>query len=158
MGVIEILPDLANMRTRRKFRSQRISEILRTFDVVEALLLLAGLPPERVSDRGGFLDSAPYSSTREHFSSLHIRGDKDEGVTPLSATVLTQRFPVGWRGRCSIVYERRQSNRRSVAMAGTQMASVVGDGNEWIVNPHPLEWYGEAIYTSAEVLALFSGV
>ncbi|MFS7964916.1 hypothetical protein Hanom_Chr08g00755981 [Helianthus anomalus] len=38
------------------------------------------------------------------------------------------------------------------------MASVVGDGNEWIVDPHPLEWYGEAIYTSAEVLAMFPGV
>ncbi|MFS7953182.1 hypothetical protein Hanom_Chr07g00615551 [Helianthus anomalus] len=146
------------MRTMRKFRSWRVSEILKTFDAAEALLLLTGLPSERVADRGGFLDTAPYSSTRENFSSLRIRGDNDEGVTRLSATVLTQRVLVGWRGCCSIVYERRRSDRRSVALAGTQMASVVGDGNEWIGDPHPLEWFGEAIYTSAEVLTMFPGV
>ncbi|MFS8019334.1 hypothetical protein Hanom_Chr15g01402591 [Helianthus anomalus] len=116
------------------------------------------LPPERVADRGGFLDTAPYSSARENFSSLRIRGDNDEGVTRLSATVLSQCFPVGWRGGCSIVYERRWSDRRSVTPTRTQMAHVMGDGNKWIVDPHPLEWYGEAIYTSVEVLAMFLGV
>ncbi|MFS7918977.1 hypothetical protein Hanom_Chr03g00207491 [Helianthus anomalus] len=158
MGVIETLPGLANMRTRRKFRSRRVSEILRTFDAAEALLLLAGLPLERIVDRGGFLDPAPCSSTRENLSFLRIRGDNDGGVTRLSATVLTKRFLVGWRGRCSIVYEWRWSGWRSVALAGTQMTSVVGDGNEWIVDPHPLEWYCEAIYTSTEVLAMFPGL
>ncbi|MFS7956076.1 hypothetical protein Hanom_Chr07g00650301 [Helianthus anomalus] len=79
--------------------------------------------------------------------------DANEGVTRLSAHALTQDFPFDWKGYCSIVYQRR---RRDPCLAPpTETPMVPVDDNEWIVDPHPLEWYGEALYTSVEVLSMF---
>ncbi|MFS7961384.1 hypothetical protein Hanom_Chr08g00714381 [Helianthus anomalus] len=71
-------------------------------------------------------------------------------------------FPSYRKGRCSVVYKRRQSGRLSAILVGAQMmTSDVGDWegeNQWIVDPHPLEWYGEALHTPLEVLAMFLDV
>ncbi|MFS7961920.1 hypothetical protein Hanom_Chr08g00720621 [Helianthus anomalus] len=80
----------------------------------------------------------------------------------LSADALTQGFPSDQRGRCSVVYKRRQGGRLSAIPAGVQMmTSAVGDGeseNKWIIDPQPLKWYGEALHTHVEVLAMFPDV
>ncbi|MFS7919562.1 hypothetical protein Hanom_Chr03g00214081 [Helianthus anomalus] len=86
----------------------------------------------------------------------------DAGVMLLSADALMQVFLSDRRSRCTIVYKRRQSDRRCADPARAQMmTSAVGDeekNNDWIVDPHPLEWYGEALQTPAEVLAMFPDV
>ncbi|MFS7996435.1 hypothetical protein Hanom_Chr12g01129951 [Helianthus anomalus] len=70
-----------------------------------------------------------------------------------------QSFPSDQRGRCSVVYKRHQSRRPSTIPADVQMtAFTMGDGegeNPWIIDPHPLEWYGEVLHTPLEVLDIF---
>ncbi|MFS7950128.1 hypothetical protein Hanom_Chr07g00579731 [Helianthus anomalus] len=153
-----LLSDLVIMRTRRKYRSWRVSEILKTFDAAEALLLLGGPVAEVAAGSGGFLCTVPFPHTGEHFAPLRTRVDNDEGFIRLSENVLTQGFPADWRSRCTVVYKQRRNDRSSETPAGTQMTSAVGDGTEWIVDPHPLELYGEPLHTSVEVLAMFPGV
>ncbi|MFS8002515.1 hypothetical protein Hanom_Chr13g01202981 [Helianthus anomalus] len=154
MGVIETLPDLAKMRTRRRFRSRRVSEILKNFDAAEALLQLRGL-----SSEGAAGSNVPFLYSGENYASRRSRGDNGEGVTRLSANVLMQSFPSDRRGRCLVVYQRRPSGRLSATPAGVPMTAstiVGGEGeNPWIIDPHPLEWYGEALHTPLEVLDMF---
>ncbi|MFS8007308.1 hypothetical protein Hanom_Chr14g01259491 [Helianthus anomalus] len=68
-------------------------------------------------------------------------------------------FPSDRRGQCSVVYKRRQSGRPFAIPVDAQMTtSIMGDGegeNPWIIDPHPLKWYGEALHTPLEVLAMF---
>ncbi|MFS7977606.1 hypothetical protein Hanom_Chr10g00905991 [Helianthus anomalus] len=71
-------------------------------------------------------------------------------------------FPSDRRGRCMMVDKRRHGDRRCAIPARAQMRTSAVDGEEndkdWIVDPHPLEWYGEALNTPAEVLAMFTDV
>ncbi|MFS7953469.1 hypothetical protein Hanom_Chr07g00619001 [Helianthus anomalus] len=137
------------MRTRRRFRSRRVSEIRKTFDAAEALLLRAGLLMETVVGNGGVRGTVPLVSTiRNHASSRDV-DDNNEGVTRLSAHALTQAFQVDWKGRCSIVYLRHRRDR--CLAPPTEIPMVLVDDNVWIVDPRPLEWYGEALYTSTKV-------
>ncbi|MFS7946649.1 hypothetical protein Hanom_Chr06g00538851 [Helianthus anomalus] len=128
---------------------------MKTFDAAEALLLLAGLSMETVAGNGGVRGTVlPLSTGRNHASSRAV-DDNNEGVTRLSAHALTQVFPVDRKGHCSIVYQRCRRDR--CLAPPTEIPMVPVDDNEWIVDPHPLEWYGEALYTSEEVLAMFLG-
>ncbi|MFS8019927.1 hypothetical protein Hanom_Chr15g01409491 [Helianthus anomalus] len=148
------------MRTRRKYRSRRVSEILKTFDAAEALLHLGGLPSEKVAGSKGFPGTVPYSYSGENYACFCTRGDNVEGVTRLSANVLMQSFPSDRRGRCSVVYQQRQSGRLSAIPDDVPMsasAMVGGEGeNPLIIDPHLLEWFGEALHTPLEVLDMFT--
>ncbi|MFS7954093.1 hypothetical protein Hanom_Chr07g00626271 [Helianthus anomalus] len=70
-----------------------------------------------------------------------------------------QYFPSDRRGRCSVVHQRCQSGRLSATPAGAPMqaSTMVGGENEnpWIIDPHPLEWYGEVLHTPMEVWNMF---
>ncbi|MFS7971597.1 hypothetical protein Hanom_Chr09g00834741 [Helianthus anomalus] len=110
-------------------------------------------------NRGVFCIIPPSSIGRNHSSSRGV-DDNNGGVTKLSANVLAQAFPTDWKGRCTIVYQRLRRDRSSVISADMS-ASVTGDGrseNPWIVDPHPLAWYGEVLHTPLDVLDMFPGV
>ncbi|MFS7988988.1 hypothetical protein Hanom_Chr11g01041431 [Helianthus anomalus] len=156
------LPDLVNMKTCRKYRLRRVSEILKTLDTVDAMLHFGSLTPEKAVESEGFFCTMPRPCKGKDDILFPTGVDDDAGVTRLSANVLMKSFPSDQRGRCSVVYKRRQSGRLSAILAEAQMmTSVVGDGegeNQWIVVPHPLEWYGEALHIPLEVLAMFPDV
>ncbi|MFS7997038.1 hypothetical protein Hanom_Chr12g01137011 [Helianthus anomalus] len=154
------------MRTKRRFRSRRISKILKTFEIAKALLPLAGLSTETVARNGGLRGSIPFVATGRTHAYSRAVNDNNEGVTRLSAHALIQAFPVDSKGLFSIVYRRR---RRDPCLAPpTEVPADVhvtvssmddwGGSNPLIVDPHPLAWYGEMLHTPLEVLDMFPGV
>ncbi|MFS7929539.1 hypothetical protein Hanom_Chr04g00333671 [Helianthus anomalus] len=146
------------MRTGRKYRSRRVTEILKTLDAAEAMLRLGSLTSEKTVESDRFSSTVLHPCRGRNGIPCPIGVDVNAGVTRLSANVLMQSFPSDRRGRYSIVYKRRQSWRPSTTTADAQMTtSAMGDGegeNPWIADPHPLEWYGEALHTPLEVLAM----
>ncbi|MFS8007336.1 hypothetical protein Hanom_Chr14g01259831 [Helianthus anomalus] len=147
-------------KTRSQFRRRRISKILKTFDVADTLLLLTGsLTEPTVGDRGIHGAILPDSSRNRALSYL-------EGVTRLSTHSVTQAFPAEWRGRCSIVYQRRRCGSCAAlpdeTSTGVNMAAPAmddGEGaNPWIVDPHPLSEHGEVLHTPLGVLDMFPSV
>ncbi|MFS7891327.1 hypothetical protein Hanom_Chr00s000280g01633351 [Helianthus anomalus] len=88
--------------------------------------------------------------------------DGDAGGKLLSADALMRVFPYDSRGRFKVVYKRRPSDRHCAnpAKAYIRVSTLDGeeDDNVWIVDPHPLECYGEALHTPTEVLAMFPDV
>ncbi|MFS8020879.1 hypothetical protein Hanom_Chr16g01420971 [Helianthus anomalus] len=146
----------------RKYRLRRVSEILKTLDDADAMVCLVDQTPGKAVGNEGFLYTVPCPGKgKDDVPFLTGVGD-DAGVMLLSDDALMRVFPSDQRGRCTVVYKRRRSDRRFAILAGALMIkSAVGDGekdNEWIVDPHPLEWYGEALHTPAEVLAMFPDV
>ncbi|MFS7978531.1 hypothetical protein Hanom_Chr10g00916561 [Helianthus anomalus] len=85
--------------------------------------------------------------------------EAEVGVALLSADTLVQAFPPEYVQRFRMVYGRRRSGRRCANPVGDRRlsASPVGEVNidDLIVDPHPLEYYGEALYTTTEVMAMF---
>ncbi|KAJ0433278.1 hypothetical protein HanIR_Chr17g0868481 [Helianthus annuus] len=83
-------------------------------------------------------------------------------VVFLTADTRMQAFPPEYTQRCESVYQRRRFGRRCVSsVKGQKMpASPVDEVHvdDLIVDPHPLEYYGEALHTPAEVLAMFPDV
>ncbi|MFS8024390.1 hypothetical protein Hanom_Chr16g01462661 [Helianthus anomalus] len=149
------------MRTRRRFRSRRVSEILKTFDAVVALLLLVGLSMDMVARNGGVRGTIPPVATARTHASSRVVDDNNGGVTRLSAHALIQAFPVGWKGRCLIVYRRRRHDPCLTPADVHMTVPATGDGgvsNPLIVDPHPLAWYGEVLHTPLDVLDIFPGV
>ncbi|MFS8006986.1 hypothetical protein Hanom_Chr14g01255651 [Helianthus anomalus] len=153
------------MRTRRRFRCRRISKILKSFDPADGLLLLSDLSTETVARDGGVHGAVLHESSR-NLALSHSVDDNNEGVTRLSAYAVTQAFPADWRGRCSIVYQRCRRGSCSAPPVeiptGVHMvAPATSDGegiNPWIVDPHPLAWYGEVLHTLLGVLDMFPDV
>ncbi|MFS8009026.1 hypothetical protein Hanom_Chr14g01279731 [Helianthus anomalus] len=147
------------MRTSRKYRSRWVTEILKTLDAAEAMLRLRSPSPEKAVGGTGFSCTVLYPCKGKHGIPFPTRVVDDAGVTRLSANVSMQSFPSDRRGRCSVVDKRRQSGRPSAISADAQTTtSAMADGegeNPWIIDPHPLEWYGETLYTPLEVLAIF---
>ncbi|MFS7968282.1 hypothetical protein Hanom_Chr09g00795631 [Helianthus anomalus] len=70
-----------------------------------------------------------------------------------------QAFPSEYVQHCRAVYERCRSGRRCAYPVGDRRmsASPVDKVNidDLIIDPHPLEYYAEALHTPAEVLAMF---
>ncbi|KAJ0934520.1 hypothetical protein HanRHA438_Chr03g0108351 [Helianthus annuus] len=152
----------------RKCRLQKVSNILQTPDVAEAMVRLRDKVPDKTTECGESDMINPLNTVPcINLSGKGIKGDgpsvagvdADAGVVSLIADTLMQAFPPERLRRCRIVYERRQSGRRCTNPVGAwrMIASPAGEGNDdnLIVDPHPLEWYGEALHTPVEVLALF---
>ncbi|MFS8004659.1 hypothetical protein Hanom_Chr13g01228431 [Helianthus anomalus] len=83
----------------------------------------------------------------------------EPGGVPLSTYTLMQAFPPDHVQRCRLVYERRRSGRRDTSLVDDRrvLTFPIDEVNvdDQIVDPHPLEDYGEALYTPAEVRAMF---
>ncbi|MFS7997442.1 hypothetical protein Hanom_Chr12g01141821 [Helianthus anomalus] len=123
-------------------------------------MLHLGSPlPEKAVRSAGFSYTVLHPCKGKDGISFPTGVGDDAGVTQLSANVLKQSFMYDRRGHCSVVYKRLHSGQPSTIPAGAQMTtSAMGDGegeNPWIVDPHPLEWYGETLHTPLEVLAMF---
>ncbi|MFS7986080.1 hypothetical protein Hanom_Chr11g01006201 [Helianthus anomalus] len=84
----------------------------------------------------------------------------DTGVISLSADTLLQAFPSNHVQRCMMVYERHRNGRRCAGLVVDRSVLAFPtdevDVDDLIVDPHPLEYYGEALYTPAEVRAMLS--
>ncbi|MFS8022630.1 hypothetical protein Hanom_Chr16g01441791 [Helianthus anomalus] len=145
----------------RQCRNQKISDVLRNLDAVEGLVRLHD-PMREEMIRGKKTDSA--DTMRWINRACKSIGDDDPskakiGVALVSADTLMQAFPSGYVQRCRVVYERHRSGPRFASPVGDQWmsASPVDEVNidDLIIDPHPSEYYGEALHTPAEVLAMF---
>ncbi|MFS7899424.1 hypothetical protein Hanom_Chr00s057544g01783591 [Helianthus anomalus] len=138
------------MRVRRRFRSRRISEVLNVFEAADGLLLLASLLPEDVAG-----DENVRGVGRSELVRNPVRSPFAEGVTRLSAYVVTRVFLAGRRGSCFIVYQRCRRGPCSVPPAeipaGDHAVAPIAVGekgsNPWIVDPRPFSEYGEVLHT-----------
>ncbi|MFS7939773.1 hypothetical protein Hanom_Chr05g00455891 [Helianthus anomalus] len=78
----------------------------------------------------------------------------------MSTDTLMGAIPPDHVQRCGLVYERRRSGRSGKNLVGDQevVALLMGEENvdDLIVDPHPLECYGVALHTPAEVRATLS--
>ncbi|MFS8017040.1 hypothetical protein Hanom_Chr15g01375601 [Helianthus anomalus] len=149
----------------RKCRNRKISDILRNLDAAEALVRLQEPVTEKMirGKKASSNDTRPYINT-----SCKGIGDDDlsrvqvqVGVHAvfLTADTLMHAFPPEYIQQCKTVYQRRRCGRRCVSsVEGPKMpTSPVDEVNfdDLIVDPHPLEYYCEALRTPAEVLAMF---
>ncbi|MFS8003431.1 hypothetical protein Hanom_Chr13g01213901 [Helianthus anomalus] len=147
-----------------KYRLRKISDILKTLDAADAMVRLRDGVPEKVVGSEEFPDTVPCLN-------LSGRGNKDgvpsatrigAGAVLLTTAALMQAFPPDRRCRCRMVYERCLTDRQCANPVGARRTATVliGEKNDddLIVDPHPLEWYSEALHTPAEVLAMFSGL
>ncbi|MFS7905750.1 hypothetical protein Hanom_Chr01g00051341 [Helianthus anomalus] len=145
-----------------KYRLRKVSEILKTLDAADVMVRLGDQASDKAAGSGRFVDTVPcMRSSGSKYDVLSITGiDGDAGVKLLSTDALMRVFRSDRRCRCKMVYKRRQSDRRCANLARAQMMTSAMDGeengNDWIVDPHPLEWYGETLHTPAEVIAMFS--
>ncbi|MFS7945192.1 hypothetical protein Hanom_Chr06g00521271 [Helianthus anomalus] len=144
----------------RQCRNRKIFDVLRNLDATEGLVRLHDPVTEEMirGKQTGSGDTMPRIN-RSCKSAGEDGPSKDEvGVTPLSADTLMQAFPSEYVQRCRAVYERRRSGRRCANPVSDQRmsASPVDEVNidELIIDPHPLEYYGEALHTPAEMLSM----
>ncbi|KAJ0791464.1 hypothetical protein HanOQP8_Chr01g0005831 [Helianthus annuus] len=141
-----------------------MSEILKTLDAADGLLLLSGSLVGPTTCDGGFQGASLADSSRNPILS-RLANDNNGGVTRLSVHLVSQAFPADWKGRCSIVYQRCRRGTPSTLPAVVPIGEEVvvaeddgGDANPWIVDPHPLSEYGEVLRTPFGVLDMFPGV
>ncbi|MFS7993328.1 hypothetical protein Hanom_Chr12g01092771 [Helianthus anomalus] len=145
----------------RKCHKQKIFHVLRRLDAADGLILLQVLVTKEMI-RGKEVNSGD-TVPQVSWSCRSIRDEDpsrvEPGGVPLSADTLMQAFPPDHVQRCRLVYERRRSSRRNTSLVDDQrvLAFPIDEVNvdDLIVDPHHLEDYGEALYTPAEVRAMF---
>ncbi|MFS7911328.1 hypothetical protein Hanom_Chr02g00116831 [Helianthus anomalus] len=156
-----LYPNLVNEKTEQKCRNRKMSDVLRNLDAAEALVRLQDPVTEKMiwGKKANSGDTMPWINR----SCKSIRDDgpsKAEAcVVLLSANTLMQAFPHEYVQRCRAVYERCRIGRRCAGSVGDRgiSASPVDEVNinDLIVDPHLLEYYGEALHTPAKVLGMF---
>ncbi|MFS7903842.1 hypothetical protein Hanom_Chr01g00028891 [Helianthus anomalus] len=148
------------MKNKRQIRWGRISEVLKTLEAADALLLLSGLTLDPSTSGGGSYGVIPPDFSRGRLFS-DLLDDNNGGVTRLSAHLVTRSFPADRRRSSLIIYQRRRSaafpaevptDENVVVAAGDDRENV----NPWIVDPHPLFEYGEVLHTPYRVLDMLS--
>ncbi|MFS7889769.1 hypothetical protein Hanom_Chr00s000005g01610951 [Helianthus anomalus] len=156
-----LFPNLVIEEMGREFRNQKISDVLRNLDVADGLIRLQDPVMEEMI-RGKRADSGntlPRINRSCKSIEYECPSEAEVGMALLSTDTLMPAFPFEYVQRCRIVYERRRSGRRCANPVGDRRvsASPVDEVNidDLIIDPHPLEYYGEALYTPAEVLAMF---
>ncbi|MFS7943795.1 hypothetical protein Hanom_Chr06g00504441 [Helianthus anomalus] len=144
--------------SRRSYK-QRLSDIFRRLDAADGLVRLQVLVTEEmIRGEGVPHDDVLPRVSRSCKSIIHEEPSHVEAsAAVLSADTLIRAFPPDHIQRCEVVYERRRRNRSGKKPVEDQevMAAPVDEGNadELIVDPHPLECYGEVLHTPAEVKA-----
>ncbi|MFS7918725.1 hypothetical protein Hanom_Chr03g00204491 [Helianthus anomalus] len=146
----------------RKCHKQKISHILRRLDAADALVHLQVLVIEEMI-RGREVnsdDNVPRVSRSCKSIKDEGHSKADTGVISLSADTLLKAFPSDHVQRYRMVYKRRRNGRRCACLVDDQsvLAFPVDEVNvnNLIVDPHPSEYYGEALYTPTEVRAMLS--
>ncbi|MFS7917629.1 hypothetical protein Hanom_Chr03g00191341 [Helianthus anomalus] len=140
----------------------KISNVLRRLDVADALVHLQVSVTEEMI-RGSEVNSSD-AVPRVSQSCKRIENEghskAETGVVSLSADTLLQAFPSDHAQRCRMVYERCRNGHRCAGLVDDQsvLAFPVDEVNvnDLIVDPHPLECYGEALYTPPKVKAMLS--
>ncbi|MFS7960777.1 hypothetical protein Hanom_Chr08g00707001 [Helianthus anomalus] len=155
-------PIWGKMKIKRWIRWRKISEVLKTFEVADVLLLLSGSMVDPSTSDGGFRGAILPDFSRDRLFS-DLLNDNNGGVTRLSAHIVTRSFPADRRGSCSIVYQRRRRVAfPAEAPIGENMVVVAEDDwedvNPWIDDPRPLAEFGEVLHTPFGVLNMFPGV
>ncbi|MFS7939051.1 hypothetical protein Hanom_Chr05g00447071 [Helianthus anomalus] len=144
-----------------KCRNRKMFDILRNLDAADALVCLRDPVTEKMiwGKKANTCDTMPWINR----SCKSIRDDDpskaEAGVVLLSADTLMQAFPSEYVQHCRVLYERCRIGRRCAGSVGDRRmsASPVDEVhiNDLIVDPHPLEYYGEGLHTPAAVLAMF---
>ncbi|MFS7956827.1 hypothetical protein Hanom_Chr07g00659151 [Helianthus anomalus] len=141
---------------------QRLSEIFRCLDAAGGLIhLLIPVTEEMIKGKEVTSDDVLPRVSRSCKIVIYEDPSKaDVGVVSLSADNLMETLPLDRVQRCRLVYERRRRSRSSTNAVDDQevVALPVDEENvdDLIVDPHPLECYGVALYTPAEVRAMLS--
>ncbi|MFS7889176.1 hypothetical protein Hanom_Chr00s000003g01603891 [Helianthus anomalus] len=143
--------------SRRSYK-QRLSDIFRRLDAADGFVRLQVLVTEDMI-RG---EEVPHDNvvpwvSRSCKSVIHEETSYAEAsAAVLSANTLMRAFPPDRLQRCGVVYERRRGGRSSKKPVDDHevMAAPMDEGttNKLIVDPHPLECYGEVLRTPAEVV------
>ncbi|MFS8003552.1 hypothetical protein Hanom_Chr13g01215311 [Helianthus anomalus] len=164
INYVILFPNLIIEEMGRQCRNRKISDVLQNLDAADGLVGLQDLVTEEMV-RDKRTDSGdPLPQIKRSCKSIGEEGLSKAGlgVARLSADTLMQAFPSDHVQRCRMVYERRRSGRRCASLVDDRRVSTspVGEVNvdDLIVDPHPLEYYGEALYTPAEVRAMFADV
>ncbi|MFS7889191.1 hypothetical protein Hanom_Chr00s000003g01604051 [Helianthus anomalus] len=147
--------------SRRSYK-QRLSDIFRRLDVADGLVRLQVLVTEyMIREEEVPQDNVVPRVSRSCKSVIHEEPSYAEASAAiLSTDTLMRAFPPDRLQRCGAVFERRCGGRSGKKPVDDQevMAAPVDEGNtdELIVDPHPLECYGEVLRTPAEVVTYLS--
>ncbi|MFS7888847.1 hypothetical protein Hanom_Chr00s000002g01599881 [Helianthus anomalus] len=165
--MLEVADESVSEKMDRKC-NRKISDMLHTLDVAKALVRLQDPVKDKTmrGKKANSGDTMPCINRsckgigEDDPSRVQVKADID--VVVLTADTLRQAFPPEYIQRCRVVYQRCRCGCRCVSSIEDQKipASPVDEVNvdDLIADPHPLEYYGKALHTPAEVLAMFPDV
>ncbi|MFS8032308.1 hypothetical protein Hanom_Chr17g01556051 [Helianthus anomalus] len=141
---------------------EELSDIFRRLDAADGLVHLhIPVTEEMIRGEGLPSDAVLPRVSRSCRSIIYEDSSQaDTSAASLSADTVMGIVSPDRVQRCQLVYERRHGGRFGKNLVGNQVVvafPVVEENvDDLIVDPHPLEFYGEVLHTPAEVMATLS--